>query len=273
MREFFGLFSFIDNQLTSFLNFGYLVQEDINLAGPTGPNRLASVPENTQGLSVWELATHSGGVVLFVLILLLIMSVITWAIVGAKVLQFSKAKQESKRFSEIFWNTNNLAQVEHASKSLIQSPVAAVFSSGYQELKSLLEAAKGNPNSSKVLDLSNVERALRRAKTNQMTRLEKGTNFLATTASAAPFIGLFGTVWGIMTAFIGLSSATTTSIQAVAPGISEALIATAIGLVAAIPAAIGYNYLNQELRILGREMDMFSAELLNIARRDFLLAA
>jgi biopolymer transport protein TolQ len=111
---------------------------------------------------------------------------------------------------------------------------------------------------------------LKRAKAEELTRLEKGTTFLATTASAAPFIGLFGTVWGIMNAFIGLSAVKSTSIQAVAPGISEALIATAIGLAAAIPAAIAFNYFSQQVKVMSRNMDMFSAEFLNIARSNFL---
>ncbi len=111
---------------------------------------------------------------------------------------------------------------------------------------------------------------MQRARTQEVTRLERGLTFLATTASTAPFIGLFGTVWGIMTAFMGLSTTTTSSIQAVAPGIAEALIATAVGLAAAIPAVVMYNRFARQLRVLTSEMDTFGAEFLNIAERHFL---
>ena len=134
----------------------------------------------------------------------------------------------------------------------------------------VVKAQEGGGDNSDFADLDNIDRALKRAKTEELTKLEQGTTFLATTASAAPFIGLFGTVWGIMNAFIGLSKVKSSSIQAVAPGISEALIATAIGLAAAIPAAIFYNYFMQQVRVLARNMDIFSAEFLNIARRHFL---
>jgi biopolymer transport protein TolQ len=118
--------------------------------------------------------------------------------------------------------------------------------------------------------IANVERALRRATRQEITRLERSLTFLATTASATPFIGLFGTVWGIMNAFLGLSVTQSSSIQAVAPGISEALIATAAGLFAAIPAVVAYNSFSRQINVLAVEMDSFSSEFLNIAERHFL---
>lgn len=210
-------------------------------------------------MSVLTLITHSGPVVLGVLILLVFMSLITWAIVAGKWMQFRSAQKESDKFSEIFWGTLNLPEVNKTSIELKQSPLAALFKVGYKEIQGLAKA--------KSQDLTMLERTLKRARSTELTKLEKGTTFLATTASAAPFIGLFGTVWGIMSAFIGLSQATSTSIQAVAPGISEALIATAIGLVAAIPAAVGFNFFNRRIMVIAREMDSFSADLLNLVKK------
>lgn len=219
--------------------------------------------------SVLDLVTGSGLVVQLVLILLLCMSVVTWGIVITKWRQIRRAKVQSAKFSEVFWSSRNLAQITEAGQRLSESPVAKVYGAGHRELAQVVKAHEAGENSD-FGDLDNIDRALKRAKTEEITRLEAGTIFLATTASAAPFIGLFGTVWGIMNAFIGLSKVKSSSIQAVAPGISEALIATAIGLAAAIPAAIFFNYFSQQIRVLGRSMDMFSAEFLNIARRHFL---
>lgn len=206
-----------------------------------------------------------------VLWILIGMSAITWGIVFTKTREISVAKSQTDKFANIFWRTKNFSQISAASASLKASPVATVYASAHAELQKILETRDSRTIAhGEFGDLENIERALKRAKAEELTRLEKGTTFLATTASAAPFIGLFGTVWGIMRAFMGLSQAKSTSIQAVAPGISEALIATAMGLAAAIPAAIAFNFLMQQVRYLGREMDKFGAEFLNIAKRHFL---
>lgn len=217
--------------------------------------------------SIFDLILHADPVVQGVLLLLVIMSVWTWGIVITKTKIIGKAKSESSKFEEVFWSSKNLAQISEISRKMSDSPLAQVFAAGHRELTAVIN--------SKTVDseygaLENIDRALKKAKIEEVTRLETGTTMLATTASAAPFIGLFGTVWGIMHAFIGLAQEKSSSIQAVAPGISEALIATAIGLAAAIPAAIFYNYFMQQVRIMTRSMDMFSAEFLNIARRHFL---
>lgn len=220
--------------------------------------------------SVIALMMGSDPIVQSVLIILILMSVLTWGIVISKWLQIKLAKKQSVKFSDVFWGSRNLAQITEASQSLEASPVAKVYSAGHKELTHLVKSKESAAEGSDFGDLDIIDRALKRAKAEEITKLEQGTTFLATTASAAPFIGLFGTVWGIMNAFIGISKAKSSTIQAVAPGISEALIATAIGLVAAIPAAIFYNYFMQQVRVLGRNMDIFSAEFLNIARRHFL---
>ena len=235
-----------------------------------GPSGEAVEAIQVSGHSIIDLMFGSGPVVQGVLYLLILMSVVTWGIVATKWFQVRKAKGETRKFTDIFWGSRNLAQINEASLRLKRSPVASVFAAGHKELSHLVRAKEERSDISDFGDLENIERALKRAKVEEITKLEHGTTFLATTASAAPFIGLFGTVWGIMNAFIGLSQVKTSSIQAVAPGISEALIATAIGLAAAIPAAIFYNYYSQQIRVLSRNMEMFSAEFLNIAKRHFL---
>ncbi len=223
------------------------------------------------GHNVIDLIFNSGPVVQLVLLVLAVASVLTWGIVIAKFFTFQKAKLQTDKFFKIFWTSRNLEEISRTTKPLSTSPVTNVFSSGYTELTKVLEGhSEEDELQSDFGEVEEIERALKQAKAKEMTRLETGTTFLATTASAAPFVGLFGTVWGVMNAFIGLSTVKTTSIQAVAPGISEALIATAVGLAAAIPATVAFNYFNQQIRVFSRRMDMFAAEFLNIANRHFL---
>jgi biopolymer transport protein TolQ len=210
----------------------------------------------------------SGPVVQAVLVILVVLSLWSWTITIAKFLQLRRAKQDSKEFSGIFWDTRNFVRIEDSSRRLVASPLAHVFTSGFRELNQIVaEADKTKESLKPESDLGTVERALRRASFEQSQKLEQGITFLATVASSAPFIGLFGTVWGIMNAFHGLGLAKSTSIQAVAPGISEALVATAIGLAAAIPAAIAYNYFVVATREFREHMETFSGDFLNIARR------
>ncbi len=216
--------------------------------------------------SVLGMIFGSGFVVQSVLLLLIVLSVWSWAITIAKYLQFRRATQASDEFSQIFWETRNFARIDDSSRRLIGSPLASVFGSGYRELTHMISEG-GRSASDLAADLGIVERALRRAELEESHRLEKGVTFLASVASAAPFIGLFGTVWGIMNAFHGLANAKNTTIQAVAPGISEALVATAVGLAAAIPAAVAFNYFTAAIRKYRQSMDSFSEEFLNIARK------
>jgi biopolymer transport protein TolQ len=222
---------------------------------------------------IWQLALGSGWVVRLVLLLLVAASVATWGIALAKGREMRRARRQSARFIDVFWEAKNLAAIQAATTEMKESPVAQVFRSGYQELQRLTRLKRGsaeNGDESEFGGIETVQRAMQRARTQEVTRLERGLTFLATTASTAPFVGLFGTVWGIMTAFMGLSTTTSSSIQAVAPGIAEALVATAVGLAAAIPAVVMYNRFARQLRVLMAEMDTFSAEFLNIAERHFL---
>ena len=220
------------------------------------------------------MVTGAGPVVQLVLYILVLFSVFSWGIIFYKLRQVRVARRQSQRFIEIFWDTKNLTTIHTTSQELKQSPVAQVFRAGYQELVRLTRAKRqNNPGEAEITTelggIDNVERAMKRAANQEITRLERALTFLATTASATPFIGLFGTVWGIMTAFRGLSVTQSSSIQAVAPGIAEALIATATGLVAAIPAVVAYNHFARQIRVLSAEMENFSSEFLNIAERHF----
>lgn len=213
---------------------------------------------------ILDLIVGSGPVVQLVLYILILLSVLSWAITFSKWIQLKKAKKASDEFRSLFWETRNLSRVDDSSRRLSKSPLARVFNSGYRELAHIFQDR--SVTQIKPEELGTVEQALKRAEYDQAIRLEKGNTFLATVASSAPFIGLFGTVWGIMNAFRGLSTAKTTTIQAVAPGISEALIATAVGLAAAIPAAIAYNYFAVAVRNFRELMDKFSAEFLSVAK-------
>lgn len=230
---------------------------------------------SANGLGVVDLLLSTGPMVQVVLWTLVAFSIGSWGIILYKFVQISRARNESERFIAIFWESKNLAAIHTASVGLKHSPIAQVFRAGYQELLQLTRAkrqAVGAESgfSTDLGGVDNVTRAMKRQSNIELTKLEGGITFLATTGSTCPFIGLFGTVWGIMTAFLGLSAAHTSNIQAVAPGIAEALITTAVGLVAAIPAQMFYNFLTTRVRVLATEMDNFISEFLNIAERHFL---
>jgi biopolymer transport protein TolQ len=227
------------------------------------------------GLSVLDLLLGTGPVVQAVIWTLVAFSVGSWGIILYKLVQTSRARRESERFISIFWESRNLATIHNASVGLVHSPIAQVFRAGYQEVLQLTRAKRQAVGAESAFStdfggVENVMRAMKKQANIELTKLEYGVTFLATTGSTCPFVGLFGTVWGIMTAFLGLSAAHSSNIQAVAPGIAEALITTAIGLVAAIPAQVFYNYLTARVHVLATEIDNFTAEFLNIAERHFL---
>lgn len=217
--------------------------------------------------------TGTGLVVKLVLVILLYFSVVSWTIIFFKLLQVYRANNESERFLDFFWKTKRFDQINAQLDRFSNSPLSVLFNEAYNELKKLKERSEHPVEqagiSTDLGGIDNIARALRRATTSEITRLEKYLTFLATTGSTAPFIGLFGTVWGIMTAFKGIGETGSASLAVVAPGIAEALIATAIGLVAAIPAVMGYNHFQHRIRVLIAEMDSFSTEFLNIVQRSF----
>ncbi|MDD2581116.1 MAG: protein TolQ [Desulfuromonadaceae bacterium] len=215
--------------------------------------------------------TGAGIVVKLVLLLLLSFSVVSWGIILFKFFQVQRAKSVSERFMDFFWKSKSFDAIASQVDRFDHSPLTVLFNEGYNELKKVVENDGKSDGSSLSTDLGgveNVSRSLRRATNSEITRLEKYLTFLATTGSTSPFIGLFGTVWGIMTAFEGIGKTGSASLAVVAPGIAEALIATAIGLVAAIPAVMAYNHFQHKIRVLINEMDSFSTEFLNIVQRN-----
>ena len=230
--------------------------------------------------SVVDLVLYSGPVVKIVLVILLFFSILSWAIIFSKLLLIRRADRESREFLRIFWEGKQLSSIFADSKKLRYSPTAEIFRAGYVELNKLSQA-KSLPDSSRRVNdptalnielsgVDNISRAMRQATTSELTKLERALGFLATTGSTTPFIGLFGTVWGIMDAFRGIGMRGSATLAVVAPGISEALIATAAGLAAAIPAVVAYNYYINRIKVQSGEMENFSAEFLNIVRRHFL---
>lgn len=225
---------------------------------------------------ILELVWEAGGVVKLVLFILAFLSVFTWAIIFFKFRAVRRARAESKQFLEVFWESKKLDSIYETSQELTRSPVAAVFRAGYQELIRLKRVNPGGSSSAgETLSpesggISNINRAMQKATMSEINMLERFLTFLATTGSAAPFIGLFGTVWGIMDSFRSIGVMGSANLTVVAPGISEALIATAMGLFAAIPAVMAYNFFVNRIKTLVNEMDIFSSEFLNIVERHFL---
>ena len=217
-----------------------------------------------------ELITNAGLVVKLVLLILAYFSVTSWAIIIFKTLAIRRATHESARFLDFFWAKRRFDVVSQGLADYRNSPLTVLFRDVNHELLQSRRAGEGASADGLDVDLGEQERVarvLRRATTSETHRLEKYLSFLATTGSAAPFIGLFGTVWGIMDAFHGIGKSGSASLAVVAPGISEALVATAIGLVAAIPAVIAYNHFVNKVNVLIGEMDNFSQEMLNIVQR------
>jgi len=220
------------------------------------------------GGGVGELIINAGPMAKLVLLILLCFSIVCWAVIFEKWRQLRLAHQETERFLKMYREGRRLAFLAGAAKKLRASPAARVFLGAHQEL-----LGRGFPDGVDVVEeweeslpserLEAVNRAMRRVATSEIGRLERHLPFLATTASSAPFIGLFGTVWGVMAAFQNIGSQGSASLAVVAPGISEALIATAAGLAAAIPAVIAYNHFVNRVKHWAGEMENFSLELLN----------
>jgi biopolymer transport protein TolQ len=223
------------------------------------------------GLDYIEIVKHSGPVVTGVLILLILASIASWAIILRKWLHLRRAADESVRFLETFWQSKRLDAIYQSSERLRASPLSQVFRAGYVELSKVTAKKEGELGGMReeLGGIENVERALKRASATEVTHLEATVPFLGTTASAAPFIGLFGTVWGIMQAFNEIYRMGNANLATVARPISEALIATAFGLAAAIPAVVAYNYFVSKIRVLDSEMTNFSHDFLNIVKRHF----
>ena len=229
----------------------------------------------------FQLLTQGGAIAQVVLVILLIFSAISWGVIFYKFVQFRKSARQTVTFLDVFRKSSKFSEVQAVTRSLPDSPLTGLFQAGYTELNTQLrgpsagaaheedEATKARRARPTLKSLDAVDRALLRATTVEMTKLERMVPFLATTASITPFIGLFGTVWGIMDSFQRIGVAGSSSLAVVAPGIAHALIATAAGLFAAIPAVYFYNHFTNNVKHFSAEMDDFSLEFLNIAERNF----
>lgn len=223
-----------------------------------------------QPRGIIEIMLDASGVVKGVMILLAILSVISWYIMGYKWWYLRKARAESIRFLEIFWQSKRLDAIYQSAEEFVRSPISQVFKAGYIELSKLKNTEEdGQTMRTQLGGIENVERALRRAMTAEITQLESLLPFLATVGSNAVFIGLFGTVWGIMVAFVNIHAAGAAGLDVVAGPIAEALVVTAVGLVTAIPAGVAYNWFLSKLKVLNAEMENFSNDFLNIVKRHF----
>jgi biopolymer transport protein TolQ len=221
-----------------------------------------------------QMILHAGPVVKFVMLILFLFSITSWAIIFMKWRLVRKAREETAYFLEFFWDSTDMTKIFSESEDLPFSPVAHLFRAGYAEIVRMGKiqtqsvTREGNAAMQSLLDV--VERSLKRTTIDQSNRLEKALSFLATTGNTAPFIGLFGTVWGIMESFRGIGLKGAASLAVVAPGISEALIATAAGLAAAIPAVVAFNYFNSKVTVLKSEMDNFSSDFMSLVERQIV---
>lgn len=232
---------------------------------------LAFYQDITQGFyqgEVWQLLTNTGPVARVVLLLLLGFSVLSWAIILRKLRTFRAARNESLEFLKVFRQSKKLSEIRAFCRTLKESPLPEVFQAGYREIESQATMTE-NPGKPRIRSLEAVRRALQIGSSAELSRLEQWLVWLATTGSVTPFVGLFGTVWGIIDAFHGLASGGGATLHSVAPGIAEALITTAAGLFAAVPAVIAYNAFLQRIKEFGNQMDDFSLEFLNMTERYF----
>ena len=219
--------------------------------------------------SALEAVFHASLIVQFTLLILTGLSVVCWAVGILKFKQFKVTRQADEEFFAKFWKANSLDDLYEEISHFKYSAAARVFKAGYLEMQKLA-STKGKAGSALQLSGSdNLERTLRKAVDNEVSALESRLTILATTGSTGPFIGLFGTVWGIMGSFHKIGQTGSASLAVVAPGISEALIATAIGLAAAIPAVVLYNNFIAKIRKEEVSLNNFSSDFLNIVKRNF----
>jgi len=248
----------------------------LDLQAPVGTD------SNGTSSTIFNLVANATPVSRGVLVILALFSIACWAIIFYKSWVFRRSASQSSSFLDVFRRSNKFSEVQAVCRSLGDSPLVGLFQAGYAELTAQLrqggpadasdtavtslKAVSGRPT---LKSLTAVDRALLRASVIEVNKLEKHLSFLATTASVAPFVGLFGTVVGIIFAFEGIARTGSTNLAVVAPGIADALVATAAGLLAAVPAVWAYNHLSNRVKIFASEMDDFSMEFLNIAERNF----
>ena len=233
---------------------------------------LAQMPAGSRP-GLLEMFLHAGAMAWVVAGVLVLLSLGSWAIMIGKFFHFRRATRQSEEFLDHFRKSQRFSEVNNAAGRLQSSPLVGIFQAGYVEIDAQVKAARqegaAEPGGYRIRSLAGLERSLRRAVSSELALLARNSAFLGTTAGASPFIGLFGTVWGIMVAFQDIGVSGSTSLVAVAPGIAEALINTALGLGAAIPALMGYNFFSNRVRRFRAEMEDFVLEMINLAERNF----
>jgi biopolymer transport protein TolQ len=220
---------------------------------------------------VFQHVLLAGPIVKFVLLMLIVFSVVSWAIIFLKFRLFKGIEKNQAEFAKAFAEGKNLAALYDQAEKSERNPLTEVFRTGYLELMRIQRSRSAEPvqaGRAGGFPLDNVERAMRKAANEEIALMETYLPFLATTGSATPFIGLFGTVWGIMNAFSGIAQTGSATLATVAPGIAEALIATAAGLAAAIPSVMAYNFFLNRVRAIATRLDSFSIEFVNFLERN-----
>lgn len=234
---------------------------------------VGSHPALVAEMDIIKLLTSSKGIVLVVVILLLLLVALCIFVIIFKFIQITMAQSQSVGFLDKFWKSKRLDDIYRVAEGAKSSPIAAMFRAGYIELSKVKKTQNQSGDQAsmhdKMGDADNVERALARAKLAESTKLENLLPFLATTGSAAPFIGLFGTVFGIMEAFLNIAASGQAELSEVSQPIAEALVTTALALASAVPAVVAYNYFQRRLKVLGSEMSNFGADFMNIVKRHF----
>jgi biopolymer transport protein TolQ len=232
---------------------------------------LAWSPAILAEVDLIKLLSASKGIVLGVVILLLTLVVLCLFVIVYKMIQISQAQSQSVTFLDKFWESKRLDDIYRVAEGLKYSPLAQMFKAGYVELSKVKKrsAEGGESMHDRMEDTANIERSLQRAKVIELTKLETLLPFLATNGAAAPFIGLFGTVWGIMDAFLAIAAKGEAELAEISQPIAEALVTTALALLSAVPAVVAFNYFNRRLKVLNAEMSTFGNDYLNIVRRHF----
>ncbi len=217
---------------------------------------------------------HAGAMVKFVMLLLLFFSLGSWYIIFTKHMLYKRSRKNTAAFVKAFWTSKTLAEANQIAGEMPHSPEASIFRQGYGELQKIIKgkgpAGESGSLETRLAGIDNLKRCLEKAGNLELAALNRQLAFLATTGSATPFIGLFGTVWGIMTSFHQIGKVGSASLAVVAPGISEALVATAAGLAVAIPAVIFFNFYSNRVTELESEMQSFATDFLNLVERDII---
>jgi biopolymer transport protein TolQ len=225
------------------------------------------------GINLWEVVLRGGLVAKTVLVLLGIFSVVSWMVIVQKATLLAKSKRVTERFRSAFKESQDWREFKQQAEGFVLSPLVGLFQAGYAEIAYQLKASAASTQMGTARPvlrrMDPVERSLQRASVVEMGRLERNLGTLATIAAVSPFVGLFGTVWGIIDAFKGIGASGNASLATVAPGIAEALVATAMGLVAAIPALMAYNFFQGQLKHWQTELDDYALEFISLSERNF----